>query len=151
MIIPIIWLITGALIGLLLTIVMHRRHPILLLNMVAGAIGAFLSGYLLLPMFHIDTKTISFSGMLVLIGGTLVLLGTLNFMFREHTMSDKTLNRKWDRVREKIHVRWGKLTEADIEQINGNHDRFIKTIQDRYGCDEKQAEDQLQGYLRAVV
>jgi len=43
----IVWLIAGAITGWLATFVMRRRHPILLLNIIVGSIGAFLAGYLL--------------------------------------------------------------------------------------------------------
>jgi uncharacterized protein YjbJ (UPF0337 family) len=66
-------------------------------------------------------------------------------------VSDDVIEAKWARVREKIHVRWGKLTEEDIDQIDGKHDEFIRILQVRYGCDKDKAEDDLQGFLRAVV
>ncbi len=147
----IVWLLAGAVTGLLVTIIMRRRHSILWLNIIVGSIGGLIAGYLLSPEFHIDTTRFSFPSLLVALGGTIILLGIFNFFVREHTVTNKVMIRKWEHVREKIHVRWGKLTEEDIEQIDGNHDKFIKTIQVRYGCDEKQAEDELQGYLRAVV
>jgi uncharacterized membrane protein YeaQ/YmgE (transglycosylase-associated protein family)/uncharacterized protein YjbJ (UPF0337 family) len=147
----IVWLSAGAVIGWLATYVMRRRHPILLFNIIVGSISAFLAGYWFVPMFHLDNTSLNLPGSMVVIGGTIVLLGIFNFIIREHNVSNIEIESKWAKVRNKIHVRWGKLTEEDIEQINGKHDKFIEVLQERYGCDEEKAEDELQGYLRAVV
>jgi uncharacterized protein YjbJ (UPF0337 family) len=58
---------------------------------------------------------------------------------------------KWAQVRSKIHARWGRLTEDDIDKINGKHDQFIGMLQDRYGCTKQKAEDQLRRYTKAVT
>jgi uncharacterized membrane protein YeaQ/YmgE (transglycosylase-associated protein family) len=47
---------------------MHRRRSILLLNIVVGSVGAFAGGYLLPPMFHINTTSFSLPGLLVSLG-----------------------------------------------------------------------------------
>ena len=88
---------------------------------------------------------------MVVIGGTMVLLGIFNISIREHTVSNIEIESKWAKVSNKIHVRWSKLTDEDIELIDGKHDKFIEMLQVRYDCDEEKAEDELQGYLRAVV
>jgi uncharacterized membrane protein YeaQ/YmgE (transglycosylase-associated protein family)/uncharacterized protein YjbJ (UPF0337 family) len=147
----IVWIFAGAIIGWLTTYVMRRRHPILLLNIIVGSISAFLAGFWFAPMFHVDNTGLNLPSLMVVFGGTIVLLGLFNFIIREHTVSNIDIEGKWAKVRNKIHVRWGKLTEEDIEQINGKHDKFIEVLQERYGCDEEKAEDELQGYLRAVV
>jgi uncharacterized membrane protein YeaQ/YmgE (transglycosylase-associated protein family)/uncharacterized protein YjbJ (UPF0337 family) len=147
-----VWLIAGAVIGWLATLVMRRRHPILLLNIILGSVGAFLAGYWLSPLFHIKTTSFSWASLLVSLGGTIVLLVVFNFIIlREHTVTNAVIKDQWEQVRNKIHVRWGKINEEDCDQIDGNHDRFINLIVERYGIAKKEAEDQLQGYLRAVT
>ncbi len=147
----IIWLIAGAVIGWLATLIMRRRRSILLLNLVVGSLGAVVSGYLLPPMFHINAISFSLPGLLVSLGGTIVLLVIVNFSIREHTVTNTDLEGQWDEVRDKIHARWDKITEEDVDQINGNHDRFINLLEERYGIAKDEAEDQLQRYLRAVL
>ena len=146
-----IWLITGAVIGGLATLITRRRHSILLLNIIVGGIGAFLSVYWLLPLFHINSTSFSLLGLLVPLGGTIIVLGIFNFFVREQTVSNNVIERQWNEVRNKIHVRWGKISEEDVDQISGSHDRFINLIVERYGIAKKEAEDQLQSYLRAVT
>ena len=144
----IIWLIAGAVIGGLATLIIRRSK--LLLNIFVGSLGAFLAGYLLPPMLHLNK--ISWLSLLVSLGGIIVLLVVVNFLvFRERTVPNTVIKSQWNQVRDKIHVRWGKISEADCDQIDGNHDQFINLLVERYGIAKKDAEDQLQSYLRAVV
>lgn len=147
----IIWLIAGAVIGGLFTIIIHRRRSILLLNIVVGSVGALVAGYLLSPVFHINTSSFSMPALLVALGGSIVLLLVVNFFVREHTTTNFVIEDQWDQVRNKIHARWNKITEEDVDQINGNHNRFIDMIKERYGVTKELAEDQMQRFLRAVL
>jgi len=145
------WLIGGAVIGVLFTLVMRRRHSILLLNIVLGSVGAFVAGYLLPFVLHIDTTSFSLMSLLLSMGVAIVLLGVVNFFVREHTVTNLTIEGQWNKVRDKIHTRWGKITEEDVEQINGNHDQLINMLEKRHGIPKEEAEDQLQRYLEAVT
>ena len=146
------WFIAGAVLGGLATLIMRRRHSILVLNIIVGSVGAFLAGFWLSPLFHIKTTSFSWPGLLVSMGGTIVLLVIINFLVvREHTVTNTVIESQWNQIREKIHVRWAKITEEDCNQINGDHDRFINILEERYGIAKGVAEDQLQGYLKAVI
>ena len=129
----IIWLIAGAVIGGLFTLIIHRRRSILLLNIVVGSVGAFVAGYLLAPVFHISTSSsFSLPGLLVAVAGAIGLLAVVNFFVREHTKTNKAIEGHWDLVRDKIHARWSKITEEDIDQINDNHDLFNNLLEEHY-------------------
>ena len=147
----IVWLIAGAIAGGLVTLVTHRRKSILLLNIILGSLGALALGYLLSPVFRIDITSFSLLGLLVSLVGAIVLLAIVNFFVREHTVTNAVLESRWDQIRGQIHTRWNKLTEEDIDKIDGKHDQFISVIQERYGCTKEQAEEQLQGYLNAIT
>jgi len=147
----IIWLIAGAVIGGLATLILRRRRSILLLNIVVGSVGALLVGCLLLPVLHIYTTSFSLPGLLVVLGGTIVLLVFVNFFFREHTTTNIVIEGQWNQVHDKIHTRWDKISEEDADQIDGNHDRFINLLEERYGIAKEEADDQLQRFLRAVI
>ena len=144
----IIWLIAGAVIGGLATFIMRRRHPILLLNIIVGSVGAVVAGYLLPRVFDISTAGYS---LLVSMGGAIFLLVVVNFFARENTVKAQVLEDQWNKVCEKIHARWDKISEEDAVEINGDHERFINLLVERYGIPKKEAEDQLQRYLRVVT
>ena len=148
MINSIVWLIAGAVIGWLATKIVRRRHPILLLNIILGSVGAVVAGYLLPRVFHIDTAGFS---LLVSMGGAIFLVVVVNFFMREHTIKNSVFEDHWNQVQDKIHTRWNKISEEDAEQINGDHDRLINLLVQRYDIPKKEAEDQLQRYLRVVT
>jgi len=149
-----IWLFVGAVLGWLTTVIIHNSRKDLLFNIVVGIAGAFVAGYLVTPMFHINPinpVTVSLPALLVSLAGAVALLAVINFIRRENNVKNDVMESKWEQVRNKMHTRWGKLTDQDITEINGNHDRFINTLQQRYGCAKNEAEDQLQRYLKAVL
>jgi uncharacterized membrane protein YeaQ/YmgE (transglycosylase-associated protein family) len=83
----ILWLLFGALVGWLASIVMRTdAQQGMLLNIVVGIIGAFLGGYLF-NLFGVGGSTInnndfSLSSLLVSFVGAVVLLGIINLFRR---------------------------------------------------------------------
>jgi uncharacterized protein YjbJ (UPF0337 family) len=64
---------------------------------------------------------------------------------------DKTMNRdefegKWKQFKGKIRERWGKLTNDDLEVIDGEYDQFIGQLQQKYGYSREKAEQELQAW-----
>ncbi|MDX1676854.1 CsbD family protein [Arsukibacterium sp.] len=47
---------------------------------------------------------------------------------------------KWRQLKGTVKEKWGKLTEDDIKQVDGNLDKFIGVMQERYGMSREQAE-----------
>lgn len=147
----IIWAIAGAFVGGLVTLIMRRRHPILLLNIILGSVAAVVAGFLLPRVLHINDTGFSWLGLLVAVGGAILLLAIVNFFVREHNVKNAAIEGHWDRVSDKIHSRWPEITTEETEQINGDHDQLINLIVERYGIPKKEAEDQFQRYLMAVL
>jgi len=151
---PIIWLLSGAATGVLASIVIHRRRSAQMLNILVGMGGAFVAGYLLYPMIYsgpVNPGVISLPALLVSLAGSVFLLAVVNLFRREEDVNNKAFERSWVLVSDKIHTRWGKLTEEDVANIDGNYPRFITMIKTRYGCTEAEAEDQIQRYLKAIL
>ncbi len=147
----IIWAIAGAFIGGLATVILRRRHPILLLNIILGSVGAVVAGFLLPRVFNINETGFGWLGLLVAVGGAILLLAIGNYFVREHNVKNSAIEGHWDQVSDKIHSRWPEITEEETEQIHGDHDRLIDLIVERYGIPKKEAEDQFQRYLLAVI
>jgi uncharacterized membrane protein YeaQ/YmgE (transglycosylase-associated protein family) len=74
----IIWIIAGALIGWVASLIMRtnrRQGPIA--DIVVGIVGAFVGGYLLSPLFNVSTineSNFSLPALLVSLGGAVILL-----------------------------------------------------------------------------
>jgi uncharacterized protein YjbJ (UPF0337 family) len=52
----------------------------------------------------------------------------------------------WKQVTGKAQVRWGKLTDDDLDVIAGRRDMLAGKIQERYGIAKNEAEEQLSAW-----
>lgn len=57
------------------------------------------------------------------------------------------LSGKWNQVRRKVKQWWGKLTDDDLERINGHVDRLIGKVQERYIYNREQAEKEVARFM----
>ncbi len=55
-------------------------------------------------------------------------------------MNKDILKGKWRQMRGEAKIWWGKLTDDDLDVINGDYDKLIGTLQERYGYSREQAE-----------
>jgi uncharacterized membrane protein YeaQ/YmgE (transglycosylase-associated protein family) len=82
----IIWLIAGAVIGWLASVLMRTNSQQgLLLDIVVGIVGAFIAGYFLSPLFGVATinqRDFSMPALLVSLGGAVILLAVVNLFRR---------------------------------------------------------------------
>jgi len=50
---------------------------------------------------------------------------------------------KWKQVQGSIKEWWGKLTDDDVAKIQGNRDKLLGAIQERYGYTREKAEEEI--------
>ena len=50
---------------------------------------------------------------------------------------------KWKQVRGRAKEWWGKLTDDDLERVEGQFDRLVGRLQERYGWARKRAEEEI--------
>jgi len=48
-------------------------------------------------------------------------------------MSQEILKGQWQELRGRMKEWWGKLTDDDVNRIDGNHDKLVGALQQRYG------------------
>ncbi len=79
----IIYLVVAAFIGWVASMLMRDRSN-LLLNIIVAVLGAFIAGYLLSPIFHVQTinQAITIPTMIVTLLGALILLAALRIFRR---------------------------------------------------------------------
>ena len=58
-------------------------------------------------------------------------------------MNRDTLQGQWMQVKGKVRQQWGKLTDDDLEKIQGNAEVLIGKVQERYGKSREEAEKDL--------
>ena len=51
---------------------------------------------------------------------------------------------KWKQLKGSAKQQWGKLTDDDLTEINGQKDQLIGKLQKRYGYTKEQAERELE-------
>jgi len=53
---------------------------------------------------------------------------------------------KWTQMQGNAKVRWGKLTDDDLTAVEGERDKLVGKIQERYGVAKEEAERQVDEY-----
>lgn len=62
-------------------------------------------------------------------------------------MNSDILKGNWKQFRGEIQKQWGKLTDDDMDVINGEYDKLVGRMQERYGWDKEHAERELTDYF----
>ncbi len=63
-------------------------------------------------------------------------------------MNKDILQGKWEQVKGEIQKKWGKLTDDDIQMINGDEARLQGKLQEMYGLKKEEAEAELEKILK---
>jgi len=58
-------------------------------------------------------------------------------------MNSDQLKDKWKQMKGSVKERWGKLTDDDLDVIDGKHDQLVGKIQERYGIAKDAAQKQV--------
>jgi uncharacterized protein YjbJ (UPF0337 family) len=66
-------------------------------------------------------------------------------------MNSDQLKGKWKQMKGSVKERWGKLTDDDIDVIDGQHDQLIGKIQERYGIAREAAQKQVDEWNAIVT
>jgi uncharacterized protein YjbJ (UPF0337 family) len=62
-------------------------------------------------------------------------------------MNRDILKGKWLQVKGDVRSWWGKVTDDDVDQIQGDSEKFIGKLQERYGYGREEAERELDEFL----
>lgn len=58
-------------------------------------------------------------------------------------MSHDRFKGQWNQVKGKARARWSKLTEDDLERVDGRIEQLVGFIQERHGTSKEEAERQV--------
>jgi uncharacterized protein YjbJ (UPF0337 family) len=53
----------------------------------------------------------------------------------------------WKQFAGKVREKWGKLTDDDLQVINGQQDQLVGRIQERYGVAKDEAQKQVKNWV----
>jgi len=62
-------------------------------------------------------------------------------------MNADVLKGRWNQMKGDVRSKWGKLTDDDMMQIQGDAQKLIGKLQERYGLKREQAERDLNDFL----
>jgi uncharacterized protein YjbJ (UPF0337 family) len=58
------------------------------------------------------------------------------------------LKGKWHQLKGEAKIQWGRLTDDDIDQIEGNAEKLAGKLQERYGYAREEAQQEIDDFLR---
>lgn len=61
-------------------------------------------------------------------------------------MNEDTLRGQWNQLKGAVREQWGKLTNDDVDQIQGRAEQLIGRIQQRYGVERDEAQRQVDAW-----
>lgn len=64
-------------------------------------------------------------------------------------MNQDTLKGQWTQLKGAVREQWGKLTNDDLDQIQGRSEQLVGKIQERYGVARDEAERQVDSWKPA--
>ena len=60
----------------------------------------------------------------------------------ENKVNNDILEGKWKQVRGQAKLWWGKLTDDDLETVDGQFDKLMGLLQEKYGYTRQQAQEE---------
>jgi uncharacterized protein YjbJ (UPF0337 family) len=66
-------------------------------------------------------------------------------------MNSDQMKGKWKQIKGSVKERWGKLTDDDLDVIDGQAEQLVGTIQERYGIAREAAQKQVDEWNASVA
>ena len=66
-------------------------------------------------------------------------------------MNNDIIKGEWKEIKGAVQKKWGKLTNDDLSQINGDRTKLAGSIQKAYGIQKDEAEAQLKEWEKTRV
>ncbi len=65
-------------------------------------------------------------------------------------MNEDTIKGQWKQLSGKIKAKWGKLTDDDLKQAEGNSQYLAGRLQERYGIARDEADRQVKEFQKSL-
>jgi uncharacterized protein YjbJ (UPF0337 family) len=75
----------------------------------------------------------------------------VNLDVRNVNMDSNQFSGNWKILRGKVKERWGKLTDDELDQVEGKTDQLVGRIQKAYGITREEAEAQVNQFRREAA
>ena len=67
---------------------------------------------------------------------------------RRFTLNEDIFKGQWKQIRGKAKEWWGKLTDDDLDKVNGRMDQMVGRLQERYGYSREEASKEVNRRLQ---
>lgn len=64
-------------------------------------------------------------------------------------MNTDQIQGKWTQLKGEAKIQWGKLTDDDLDQVEGNVQKLAGRIQERYGYEREKAEREVDSFFKS--
>jgi uncharacterized protein YjbJ (UPF0337 family) len=64
--------------------------------------------------------------------------------------NENILKGKWKQLKGEVQEKWGKLTDDEVERMEGNRTELVGHIQERYGKSIEEAEEEVNEWLEEM-
>lgn len=73
----------------------------------------------------------------------------INLQRKEISMKINTdiLKGKWNQLKGDLKIKWGELTDDDVDQIDGSIDKLVGVLQERYGYSRDEADREIKEWV----
>lgn len=65
-------------------------------------------------------------------------------------MNEEILQGKWKQFRGKVKEQWGRLTDDELDQIDGRRDQVVGLLQQKYGYGLERAEEEYDDFVDSL-
>jgi len=65
-------------------------------------------------------------------------------------MNQDVLKGKWNQLKGNVRKQWGKLTDDDVDQIQGDSEILLGRLQERYGRTKEDAQREIDDWLASA-
>lgn len=65
-------------------------------------------------------------------------------------MHDDVFEGRWKQLKGEVKRFWGKLTDDDLDKAEGNKDKLVGALQERYGWEKTRAEADFDRFLESI-
>lgn len=64
-------------------------------------------------------------------------------------MNIEQLKGQWKQVKGDAQARWGELTNDELDQVEGNHQKLVGLIQEKYGKTKEEASKEVDAWMES--